>query len=498
MSMAATSPENRLKELLTKELDLKSSGGSLSLTESKEKNSLVSSLGVLKSSLILEATVSDLNKNSATTASPVSPGYMNSATNLPSMSPSNTAPSKIIQVQEKPIAQAPSANTGTSALGKQGGPSQVVSEQGGPGSSELLISKNPEAQSKTEATTPDEKKSFDSPKYSDVEKKTVLKKRVKTPPPESTDSTKLISKKEEPIVGRDLAASFIKNKHMVYEPIPRGNIRRQGSSVERGSLNIVHDYIGINDAYRIEMCIDSAVAINLEDKKMEIQDVFLTDAKVFFDAKKMNNNLGVVIRQIDSVPEGFKRETDLYLFRKSDDKPYLIKITGLPCPQGKLNFPNVVYLKEREQKDETIKQFILPPEDMVAEVTKGYKRVNEDKINVYDFIPDSAAAISLLAIEIVSDKKDGAYNFVITNNLGSEEVQIDSMRFLDKSSAIKSRQEGKNVYRYILYPKINKDYVINRRHLNIFAISNERKTYQHLQIDLLPMLAEKSEKQDLQ
>lgn len=299
-------------------------------------------------------------------------------------------------------------------------------------------------------------------------------------------------KTESVAVGRDVAVKFVATKNKLYEGVPKNGIEKSefGTELTRGSMNVVYDAMSVNDDFTIHTCVDSAVSIYFETKRMAIMDIHLVD-RVYFDAEKRSEKL-IMLRQIQSVKKGFFRETTLFVFRQIDQKPYIIKVVGNPCPAGSINYPNIIYLKDRDDKENELKTKVLPAEDMTVSLTKGHRRVDDAEFHVYDFMSDSISAKSMLAIELVSEKKldVDSMEFKISNNTGTEEIELNPLTdvaYLKASSEIKSRQEKKYVYRFLIYPKVAKTYIVHKRHINLFIINNKSSEYQHVQIDLLPL-----------
>lgn len=449
---AQSADHERLKVLLKKEVEsLQSGKGSLPSLEDNEKQGLTNKLGAMETHRLLNEVVLEVTKS-------------------PQLKQVNDFTKQIVN-------STPPENSVEKAKEDPAKPQSVK---------DVLANGDLDADEEEAESKPTVKAAtLNSPNFSDEERGKMLKKNEKAP----------AKKVEQVAVGRDAAVKFVTAKNKLYEGVPKNGIEKAefGTELTRGSMNVVYDSMSINDDFTIHTCVDSAVSIYFESKRMSISDVHLVD-KVYFDAEfnqKRSDKL-ILLRQVQSVKKGYFRETTMFVFRAIDQKPYIIKVVGNPCPAGQINYPNIIYLKDRDDKENELKAKFLPAEDMTVSLTKGYRRVDTSEVHVYDFMSDSISSKSMTAIEIVSDKKidlDGL-EFRISNNTGTEEIELNQqtdVSYLKTSSEIKSRQEKRYVYRFLIYPKVQKTYIVHRRHINLFIINNKASEYQHVQIDLLPL-----------
>lgn len=448
-TMAQSAEHERLKSLLKKEVESMQKGsGPLGALEENEKVNLTNKLGAFETHRLLNEVVL------ATSKSP----QLKKINDFSEQIVNSTPPKNLVEkAPENPV--------------KPTSVKDVVATDSDSDEEEEDLETKPSVKSAT----------MDRPNYSEEEKEKMLKKVEKLPVKTSATTTN---------VGRDVAAKFVATKSKLYDGVPRNGIDKAefGTELTRGSMSIVRDSIGINDEYTIHTCIDAGVAIYFESKQMTVADIWLSD-QIYFSAEKRTESL-VMLRQIQSVKKNMFREADLLVFRSKDMKPYLIKIVGNPCPAGTINYPRAVYLSDREDKATELKTKLLPAEDMTVSLTKGFKRVNAAEVNVYDFLSDSASDRAMVAVEIASEKPLKDLEFRISNNKGNQEVELNpasDVVYLKASSEIKSRQEKKYVYRFLLYPKVQKSYIVHNRHINLFIIDSKSSEYQHVQIDLLPL-----------
>lgn len=274
----------------------------------------------------------------------------------------------------------------------------------------------------------------------------------------------------------------------LYSPTNIQQKNSNGLFTERDSETIVEKAVAVNDAITVQMCYDAGVSIHLHDSiDTTIQRPIIDDSN-WFTLVAFQNGKGVYVHLTKQVPRGMFKETSLRLFRKNDDRAYLINIIGVPCPDGMIRYPKVIYLKNKENtlaNGRDVKgREILPFEDMVIGESHGYVRTNSQNVVVYDMVTSSGSNSVILGVEIDGRFSDGEFNFTALDNLQINKLDLDS-KFLPIQSDKSSVKKGKKVSRYrIVIPGVDKNYIMKRRYVYLMFLNHKTKEYEYVQVDL--------------
>jgi hypothetical protein len=274
----------------------------------------------------------------------------------------------------------------------------------------------------------------------------------------------------------------------IYDPIPsQPGVKQNGFYVERDSQSIITKRIGPKDAITVKMCIAYGVSITLDESiDTELQRIILDD-KIFFDAQEFENKRGVYIRLLKPIPEGQRWDSAIRLVRKSDDKTYVVNLQAVACPDGQIDFPKVVYLKEKFDILSSKVNDVMTPEDMIIQVSQGLSRKNIHQVNVYDMVASPGSDWVVFGIEIQPPEvlsKPEKVDFSALDNLQINKLNVKT-EFLKLQSEKATELRGKKVYRYKVMMAIDKGYILKNRFIHLVYVNKETNHYQYIQVDTL-------------
>ena len=274
----------------------------------------------------------------------------------------------------------------------------------------------------------------------------------------------------------------------IYDPVPSNpGVKQNGFYVERDSQTIITKRVGPKDAITVKMCIAYGVTITLDESiDTELQRVILDD-KIFFDAQEFENKRGVYVRLLKPIPEGQRWDSAIRLVRKSDDKGYIVNLQAVACPEGQIDFPKVVYLKEKFDVLSAQAKSVMTPEDMIIEVSQGLPRKNVHSVNVYDMVASPGSDWVVFGVEIQPDapiSKMDKIEFSALDSLQINKLSVKS-EFLKLQSEKASELRGKRVHRFKVLMSIDKNYVLKNRYVHLVYVNKETGHYQYIQVDAL-------------
>lgn len=276
-----------------------------------------------------------------------------------------------------------------------------------------------------------------------------------------------------------------------YIPPVRSDDNENGFFTERDSFNIVKKAVSFNDAITVQMCYAAGVSIHFDDTiETTIQKAVADDNGIYFSVVRLENKRGVFVKMLKPIPKGRYVDNSLRLFRQSDDRAYLINIVGTSCPDGIIKYPKVIYLKNKENtltNGRDIKgRDILPPEDTIIEVSKGYLRTNKVELKVYDMITSSGSNSIILGVELNGKFNEGDYEFAALDNQQVNRIDL-SVDYLSVQSQKSSIKKGKELSRFrIVVPSIDKTYITRRKEFYLLFLNNKSKEYEYVRVNLLP------------
>jgi hypothetical protein len=273
----------------------------------------------------------------------------------------------------------------------------------------------------------------------------------------------------------------------IYDPVlSEPGVRQPGFVIDRDSSTIITKRVGTKDAVTIKMCVAYGVSIILDESiDTELQRVILDD-KIFFDAQSFENNRGVYVKLTKPIPDGNRWDSAIRLVRKSDDKTYLVNLIGVPCPDGNVDYPRVVYLKEKSEVLAVRQSEVMTPEDMIIQASQGLPRKNLHEVKVYDMVTRPGSSSVLFGVEIqgAAIEKPEKIEFAVLDSLQISKVQSKS-DFMKLQSDKATELRGQASYRYKVSVSIDKDYILRNRFVHLVYINKETKHYQYVQVDVL-------------
>lgn len=296
------------------------------------------------------------------------------------------------------------------------------------------------------------------------------------------DQSKSSISNEEP-----LATDPSKKRKPIYVPAPvEGPNPNAGFLMERDSTKIITRSMSPNDVLNVKICYSAGVTIALEnDVQDEFQRVIL-DENQYFAAETFENKKGVFVALKKQIPQGSYWESAIRLVRKRDDKTYLVNLIALPCPDGLVQFPKVIYLKEHIGMIQSNNK-VLTPEDMIIQQSKGMPRIQKNKIRVYDMVSSSASKWSVFGIEV--QYPEGS-KMTVPKMVVLDSFQVNKMNskleYLPLPSKKATEIRGVPTLRFKLSVNIGKNYVLKNRYLHLMYLDEEVGHYQYIRVDTLP------------
>jgi hypothetical protein len=274
----------------------------------------------------------------------------------------------------------------------------------------------------------------------------------------------------------------------IYSPLPsEGGVKQNGFYVERDSQSIITKRIGTRDAITIKMCIAYGVSIILDESiDTELQRIILDD-RIFFDAQEFENKRGVYVRLLKPIPEGSRWDSAIRLVRKSDDKTYVVNLQAVACPDGQIDFPKVVYLKEKWDTLSAKASEVMTPEDMIIQISQGLPRKNVHNVNVYDMVASPGSDWVVFGVEIEPNgtiEKPDKIEFSALDNLQINKIGV-KFEYMKLQSQKATELRGKPSYRFKVMMSIDKNYVFKNRYVYLVYINKEIGHYQYIQVDTL-------------
>lgn len=273
----------------------------------------------------------------------------------------------------------------------------------------------------------------------------------------------------------------------IYDPTPAdAGVKQNGFVVDRDSQTIITKRVGTKDAVTIKMCIAYGVSIILDESiDTELQRIILDD-KIFFGAEEFENKRGVFVRLTKPIPDGNRWESAIRLVRKSDDRTYLVNLIGVSCPEGNVDYPKVVYLKEKFDVLSARQSEVMTPEDMIIQASQGLPRKNLNDVKVYDMVasPGSDWVVFGVEIENVNISKPDKIEFAALDNLQINKINVKA-EYMKLQSDKSTELRGTPTYRYKVMMAIDKSYMMKNRYVYLVYLNKETKHYQYIQIDTL-------------
>jgi hypothetical protein len=273
----------------------------------------------------------------------------------------------------------------------------------------------------------------------------------------------------------------------IYDPVPNEpGVKQNGFVVDRDSQTIITKRVGTKDAITIKMCIAYGVSIILDESiDTELQRILLDD-KIFFDAQDFDNKRGVFVRLKKPIPDGSRWESAIRLVRKSDDRTYLVNLVGVGCPEGNIDFPKVVYLKEKFDVLSARQSEVMAPEDKIIEVSQGLPRKNLHEVKVYDMVASPGSDWVVFGVEIqkATISKPDKIEFAALDNLQINKLNVKA-EYMKLQSDKSTELRGESTYRFKIMMAIDKSYIFKNRFVHLVYLNKETKHYQYIQIDTL-------------
>ena len=284
-----------------------------------------------------------------------------------------------------------------------------------------------------------------------------------------------------------LATDPAKKRKPIYVPAPvEGPNPNAGFLLERDSTKILRKTMSPNDVLNVKICYTAGVTIALDN---DVQDEFqrvIIDENQYFAAETFENKKGVFVALKKQIPVGTYWESAIRLVRKRDDKTYLVNLIGLPCPDGLVQFPKVIYLREHIGMIQSNNK-VLTPEDMIIQQSKGMPRIQKNKIRVYDMVSSSSSTWSVFGIEVQypEGSKMTVPKMVVLDNFQVNKVN-SKLEYLPLPSKKATEIRGVPTLRFKLSVNIGKSYVLKNRYLHLMYLDEEVGHYQYIRVDTLP------------
>ena len=326
------------------------------------------------------------------------------------------------------------------------------------------------------------------------------KKEEKKVEPKKPEGPKVISKKEADLLEslkkkekkktEEKKEATAKKRNPIYIPAPVKSAKEKSQGnwvVERDSSRILTQRIHTDDALTIKMCFSAGLTVSLHnDVPGEFQRIILDD-KIYFDAADLENKRGAYVRLKKPVPEGKYWESALRLVAKKNDQTYLVNLVGVPCPNGLVPFPKVVYLKPKHGLL-SANSAVLTPEDTIIAVSKGLPRVQKNRIRLYDMVASSNSDWIVFGLEVqylnnTSGKTSPKVKLL--DNLQVSELR-SKLQYLPLQSKKATAMRKVSTVRFRLAVNIGKDYILNSRYMHLVFLDEAAGHYQYVRVDILP------------
>lgn len=285
------------------------------------------------------------------------------------------------------------------------------------------------------------------------------------------------------------------DKKRVYVP----NTTRRSRINESFALlsddkRVVTITMSVNDVIKTQMCYNSPLRIAFdplfEDKMGApiLDDSKVAKAQVLEDKRSVLVSMNeAAIIKADEV-----WRTGIRIVRASDSRAYYIQIDMIACPEGDIDFPREIIIKDKGLKE--YKDSTMLPEDFISTLTYGLPRVNnENPANVYGGLPTENANWVLLGVSIKIRnplRAKAKFEFIVLDNQQLEIINSD-VKFIPTSSMFASDTTGIPTLRYNIMVNVNKKYAIEKDIINLLIIDHDEKTHQHLKIRLKNLYFEK-------
>jgi hypothetical protein len=501
----AQSVDDRLIELIQKKAQLQGIGKDLDAKDADEFNKLAGAKGVIGTAELQQ-------QNKAQLATPVASPTSPSVQTPPSLqaallTPGASQPERDAQTKAYTDYQSKHAKTSDSSVIAPVNKSMVKLKDSNQRQNAVTATSTQAPSSAASAGGPGElaeqrnlgAESVNSVRNQPVLAKTLPKKREITEPIDpgyrsrmkkemtSISDARKGYQEEKALHAAPVSSSPTVKPGAIYDPVPSDpGVKQNGFVVDRDSTTIITKRVGTKDAVTIKMCIAYGVSIILDDSiDTELQRVILDD-KVFFDALEFENHRGVYARLVKPIPEGSRWESAIRLVRKSDDRTYLVNLVGVSCPEGVVEYPKVVYLKEKYDVLAAKQNDINTPEDMIIEVSQGLPRKNLHDVQVYDMVASPGADSVLFGIEIQNAQisKPEKIEFAALDNLQINKISTKTT-YMKLQSDKSTELRGSQSYRFKVMMGVDKSYILKNRYVHLVYINKETKHYQYIQIDVM-------------
>lgn len=287
----------------------------------------------------------------------------------------------------------------------------------------------------------------------------------------------------------------LNDKKRLYVPSTEKRARYNESFAVLGDdKRIVEVSMSTNDVLKTQMCYNSPLRISFaaefEDKMAAAiaDDSKLTKADILDDKRSV---LVSMISPIKSADEVWR--TGVRIVRLNDGRAYNIQIEMIACPEGEIDFPREIIIKNKASKDYS--EDTMLPEDLISTLTYGLPRVNtESPANIYSGIPTENAEWILLGVSIKIRnplRETGKFEFIVLDRLQLKVLNSD-VKFIPTSSIFATDSSGIPTLRFNLMVKVDKKYAIEKNFINLLIVDHDQKSYQHLKVHTKNLYFEKS------
>lgn len=276
------------------------------------------------------------------------------------------------------------------------------------------------------------------------------------------------------------------NKKQIYVPAPVEEKSPSDPVIERDSSKIRTVAMGVKDVLNLNICFNGGLTITLDQSiDDEISKIYKDDNEIIA-AEPSENNRGVYVHLTREIEENKQWESAIRLYRKSDDKVYLINLVAVSCPRYGLSpFPKVVYIKDRPGLIGKNSK-VLTPEDTIIELSKAYPRIPKNRITIHDIVADAGSEWTVFGLEVqLPANVEGQIKspkVIVLDNLQINKIP-STLEYLPNPSKKATETRGVSTIRYNLNININKNYILNNRYIHVMYLDEEGQYYQYIRVD---------------
>lgn len=286
----------------------------------------------------------------------------------------------------------------------------------------------------------------------------------------------------------------LNDKKRLYVPSSERRSRYNESFAVLGDdKRIVEVSMSTNDVLKTQMCYNSPLRISFHSSFQDKMAAAIADDSKVTILKVLDDKRSVLVSMNNVLKPDEIWRTGVRIVRLQDGRSYNVKIEMISCPEGDMDFPREIIIKDKGTKDYS--EDTMLPEDLISTLTYGLPRINnENPANVYSGIPTENADWILLGVSIKIRnplRTNGKFEFIVLDRLQLKVIPSD-VKFIPTSSIFATDSSGIPTLRFNLMVKVDKKYAIEKNFINLLIVDHDEKTYQHLKVHTKNLYFEKN------